>query len=87
LGISVASLLNVLDHFLITSHPFEPLTVHNGSRGSEVSEALLKRRHSYEVPETNAPFEPGALHLTIQIYILFTQRHIFLTLTQSSTEY
>jgi hypothetical protein len=77
----VPGLVTVLDRFLITPHLFEPFAVHNGSCGTEVRETLLKRGHSYETPETEAPFEARALHRTIQIYILFTQRHIFLTLT------
>jgi len=46
---SVPSLLNVLDRFLITPHLFEPLAVHDSSRGAEVSEALLKRWYSYQM--------------------------------------
>lgn len=77
----VASLVTVLDRFLIAPHLFEPFAVNNGCRGTEVSEALLKRGHSYEVAETGAPFEVRALDLMMQICILFTQGHIFRTLT------
>ena len=78
---SVSSLLNVSDRFLITPHLFESLAVHDGSRRAKVSEAQLKRGHSYEMPKIESPLEARALHFTIQICILFTQGHIFLTLT------